>query len=413
MEDKVEFVREMVQMESTFALPTNPSMPTESLDGTMPNPELEEKGLQLLRENKVAVLMVAGGTSTRMGITELKGNIPIGPVTQRSIFRLQGEKIAAIRQRYAPGLPWLVMTSREVHNATVASFVNEGYFGVPPDKIWFFQQTSFPVLDAEENPIMLPRGEYLESPCGHGGMLEALQTSGILSRLHNEGIEYLFYFQYPNVLENICDPVMLGYHHAGQSDVTTKAITDYLPEEELGKCVEVDGNLQIIEYHFLKDKLSDSWWNTVPANVGTHVWSISFLVRCLKNNVTLPFHVVSHSIPSEAPKPLKKIERFIFDLLPYSSKKGLMIVAGEEECALIRTKQGIHSIDSGRSALIRLYYNWLIKAGAIPAESDKEWVVEISPKFALNYEELKSKIYPGFPIYHNMVLSDNTEFSAR
>jgi UDP-N-acetylglucosamine/UDP-N-acetylgalactosamine diphosphorylase len=284
-----------MQFQCAFSPPQNPSVPTQFLDGTRPNPELEEKGLDLLRENKVAILMAAGGISTRMGISDLRGNIPIGPVTQRSIFRLQGEKIAAIKQRYAPEISWLVMTSREVHDATVASFAKEEYFGVPPNKVWFFQQPSLPVLDERENPVILPDGTYLECPCGHGGMLEALQTSGVLRRLYDEGVKYLFYFQYPNILENVCDPVMLGYHHVGQFDVTTKAITEYLPEEKMGRCVDVDGNLRIIEYYHLKDVPSISCWDVFPANMATHVWGISFLMRCLRDKVSLPYYVVPYN----------------------------------------------------------------------------------------------------------------------
>src|SRR5947209_15238040 len=113
MQDKVEFVREQLWKPENFSLPQGFSEPAQWLDGSRPNPELEAEGLHLLRENKVAVLMVAGGLSTRMGIEEHRGNLPIGPVTNRTIFQLQGEKVAAMRKRYAPQLLWLVLTSPE------------------------------------------------------------------------------------------------------------------------------------------------------------------------------------------------------------------------------------------------------------------------------------------------------------
>ena len=408
MHNRIEFVRKKIHVQNPPLPLQSSSIPTRWLDGTRPNPELEQEGLRLLRENKIAVLMVAGGLSTRIGMNSLRGNIPIGPVTQRSIFRLQGEKIAAIGQRYAPEIPWLVMTSQEVHSATVASFEDEEYFGVPPERIWFFQQSSFPVLDAENNPIVLPDGGYVQSPCGHGGMLEALEAWGILTRLQEEGVEYLFYFQYPNVLENICDPVMLGYHHAGQFDTTTKAVLNCSTDERMGRCVEIDGHLRIVEYHFLNDQLPDALWRTAPASIATHVWSIAFLKRCLKNKVVLPYHVVPHNVPVGAPQPLRKVEQFIFDLLLHSRANGLMIIARKDEYAPVKTVQGIYSIDSAKLALSCLYNNWLLKAGAVLEEGKGECIVEVSPLFALNAKELGSKIPTGFPIHHNMVLSDNT-----
>jgi UDP-N-acetylglucosamine/UDP-N-acetylgalactosamine diphosphorylase len=402
VQDRVEFVREQVRNAVAKNLPEQVLAPKVWLDGSQLNPAYEEIGRKLLNKNKVAVLMLAGGLSTRLGLNVLRGNLPVGPVTKRSIFRLQGEKIAAIRERYAPDLLWFVMTSPDVHQATIDSFEDEGYFGVPSDSVYFFPQTSFPVVDEEGQPVLLPDGRYMEAPSGHGDLLKALECSGLLERLQGEGIDYLFHFQYPNVLENVCDPVMIGYHHVGKFGVTVKAITNYSSEEPVGRCVEVEGKLQIIEYHFCEDSISSLVWDTAPASTGTFVWSISFLSQCVEKCINPPFYVLPCNLPANSNKPLYKIEQLVFDLLPYSSKSGLMVVRRNEEYAPIKTMSGIYSINSGKEALIRLYRGWLEKAGVVAEE--KDYVVEISPKYALNYQELELKIYPGFHIYNNMVL---------
>lgn len=405
MEDKVEFVREQIWKPEVFSLAHDFSQPPGWVDGSQLNPELEAEGLYLLRENKVAVLMVAGGLSTRMEIQEHRGNLPIGPVTNRTIFQLQGEKVAAMRERYAPQLLWLVLTSPEIHEIVVASFKRAAYFGFPPDSVYFFQQKSFPVLDSEGNPVVLPDGRYLEAPCGHGGVFEALQNSGLLARLHDVGIEHLFCFQYPNVLEQIFDPVMLGYHHTRNFGVTVKAVTNYSVDEPLGRCVAIDGCVQIIEYHYLTEsRFLSAFWHKVPGSIGTYLWRISFLMRCVEREVSLPFHVLPHRPPMQFPKPLIKIEQFAFDLMPYSPNNGVVVVAREEEYAPVKKKEGLYSLETARAALARLYYHWLVRAGATPSTNDRECLVEISPRFALSYKELQPKVSSGLLIQPGMVL---------
>ena len=94
------------------------NLPKEFLDQTSTNPKYRNIGIDLLKNGKVAVLMVAGGLSTRMELKSLRGRLPIGPITNRTIFGLQAAKIAALRRRFDPNLIWLIMTSKEVSKST-------------------------------------------------------------------------------------------------------------------------------------------------------------------------------------------------------------------------------------------------------------------------------------------------------
>lgn len=329
----------------------------------------------------------------------LRGDLPIGPVTSRSIFRLQGEKVAALKERYAPGLIFLVMTSKTVHQSTMSSFQREAFFGIPPKDVWFFPQDSLPILDQQDQP--LPQS----SPTGHGGFLEALKKHDLITRLKERQIEYLFYFQYPNVLEKIFDPVLLGYHHEGGFEVTTKAISKYAPEEKMGRCVEIDNKLNIVEYYFIREMNKDNWTNSVPASIATHIWNISFLEKCIKENVTLPYYKLPHHAEASRNFTGFKLEQFIFDLLPYSIKNGLVVVNREEEFAPVKTLSGPDSLESGRQALSKMYINWLNRAGAKPRYAQQEkWRIEISPLYAQSSEELADKLPKDFYYFDGLLL---------
>jgi UDP-N-acetylglucosamine pyrophosphorylase len=349
--------------------------------------QLRAVGLDQLRAGKVAVLMAAGGLSTRMG-RRLRGELTIGPVTSRSIFRLHGEAIAAIQQRYAPTLPWLVLVSREVSQATQTAIEREDCFGA--GDVRFIQQRSLPVLDEHDRPARRAAAdpdEILTSPAGHGGMFEALHRSGELDLLMERGIEYLFYFQHPNVLEQVCDPVLLGYHHndGAPFDVTTKAIARCHPDEsrKMGRVVAVDGRTRIVEYWDLTDELL-----AAPASIGTHVWTVRFLDSCRAAGVTLPFHEVVHREPG-CDAHFRKFEQWIFDLMEHARSAGLLITPREDHFAPVKTPDGIYSLASARHALDQRARKWLLSAGLGPGGDDVP--VEISPLAALDEEELKSR----------------------
>ena len=77
--------------------------------------EAAHVGVELLRQGKVAVLVVAGGLGTRLGSDEPKGTLAIGPVSGRSLFQFHSEKVVRLGSRYGRPLHFLLMTSESNH----------------------------------------------------------------------------------------------------------------------------------------------------------------------------------------------------------------------------------------------------------------------------------------------------------
>ena len=59
-----------------------------------------EIGAEALAAGEVGVILVAGGSGTRLGYEGPKGVFPIGPVSSASLFQIHAEKIVALGRRH-------------------------------------------------------------------------------------------------------------------------------------------------------------------------------------------------------------------------------------------------------------------------------------------------------------------------
>jgi UDP-N-acetylglucosamine/UDP-N-acetylgalactosamine diphosphorylase len=357
--------------------------------------EARAVGEQVLAAGKVGVLMVAGGRGTRLGFDKPKGMFPIGPVSQRTLFQIHFEKVAARRIRHGAALPFLILTSSATHDETQAFFDDPQvrYFGL--DDVTLFSQAELPVVDRDTGmPHLDAKGRLVTSPNGHGGVLAALVESGLLAELMRRGIEYLFYFQVDNPLVKIADPVFLGQHIQAKAEVSSKVVPKSDPAERMGNIVEVDGRCQIIEYsdldeHQVKWAGENGKFLFTSGSTAIHIFSVSFLARLADKATQMPLHLAAKKVevnPGEV-KHGVQFERFIFDILPDAGAKYLVVETSHaEEFVPLKNKDGADSPEVVRRALSDLYASWLERAGVSLSRS---WPVEISPLVALEPDDLR------------------------
>ena len=197
-------------------------------------------GAAALAAGEVAVVVVAGGSGTRLGFDGPKGTYPIGPVSAASLFQIHAEKIVALGRRYGKPLPLYVMTSPENHEATARFFAEHGQFGL--DHVRLFVQGQMPAVDRESGKILLAeKGHLALSPDGHGGTLKALAAPGpdgapsCLDEMRERGIRTIFYFQVDNPLVKIADPAFLGLHRQADAEMSFKVVEKQIARGEAGR----------------------------------------------------------------------------------------------------------------------------------------------------------------------------------
>ena len=370
------------------------------------------RGLEAMRAGRVAALVVAGGQGSRLGFDGPKGAFPVGPVTDRTLFRLHAEKILAASRRAGRPIPWYVMTSESNDKATRRFLREHRHFGLEAEDVFIFQQGMLPAVTPEGKMLLEAPGRVFTAPNGHGGTLPALADSGALDDMAGRGIEHVCYFQVDNPLVPVPDPAFLGFHVEAGADMSSKVLRKRSPGEPIGTVVKRGGRVEVVEYSDISPEIRDAktpdggmrfpW-----GSIAIHAISVGFIRRLIEEKRALPFHRARKRIPHldangrrvEPEEPNgTKFEMFIFEALRYAEASVTMEVAREDEFAPVKNAEGADSAASSRRALTELYARWLEAAGVkVPREADGAVAgsIEISPLTADSPEALKSSLPPG------------------
>jgi UDP-N-acetylglucosamine/UDP-N-acetylgalactosamine diphosphorylase len=384
-----------------------------------------EVGADALAAGEVGIILVAGGSGTRLGFDGPKGTFPIGPVSSASLFQIHCEKIVALGRRHGKSLPLFIMTSPENHAATTAFFEQHGRFGL--EHVRFFVQGQMPAVDRQSGKVLLASKAHIAlSPDGHGGTLAALAAPGpdgspsCLDEMRERGIRTLFYFQVDNPLVQIADPAFLGLHRQAEAEMSFKTIERLSPDEKLGVVVTVDGVPRVIEYSDLPPELAgrrepEGRLELSAGSIAIHVLERSFIERVFKQQ-DLPFHRAIKKVPfiDEAGNPVKpaepngvKFEQFIFDALPHAQRWAIVETDRPTEFEPLKNAIGPDSPATVHQRMSDLFGGWLEQAGVtVPRRGDGSiaFGIEISPLYALDAQELKSKLEPGLVVERPLYL---------
>ena len=379
--------------------------------------QARELGKELISAGKVAAFVVAGGQGTRLGFDRPKGDLPITPVKNKTLFRIFGETIAAAANKYQATCPWYIMTSPLNHHQTIEIFRKNDYYGLEHNNVFIFRQGTLPNFSFGGKILLADKGQIAASPDGHGGSLKALYAGGAVADMKKRGIEFISYWQVDNPLINVFDPLFIGLHALDRAEMSSKTVIKTGPYEKVGNFCIADGRLAVIEYSDLPDDLAEKRnpvGQAIPCGNGSlafqlgsiaiHIISTAFVEKLNAHGFSLPVHRAVKKIPyiDRKGNPIEpknpngiKLETFVFDALPMAENSIILETIRSQEFAPTKNRTGIDSIETTRQMIIDRAADWLQAAGVqVPRRADgsPDCTLEIAPAFALHKEDIKEKL---------------------
>uniref|UniRef100_A0AAW2GME7 UDP-N-acetylglucosamine diphosphorylase n=1 Tax=Cardiocondyla obscurior TaxID=286306 RepID=A0AAW2GME7_9HYME len=378
----------------------------------------KERGLKEISEGRVAVLLMAGGQGTRLGVTYPKGMYDVGLPSRKTLFQLQAERIIRLQniaqqQHGKHGeITWYILTSEATHNATIEYLSKHHYFGLKEKNVKAFKQGMLPCFTFDGKIILDAKHRVSNAPDGNGGLYRALKNQGILDDMVQRGIRSIHAHSVDNILVKVADPIFIGYCLLFEIDCGVKVIEKAFPSEAVGVVCKVDNHYQVVEYSEVTKETAELRhangqliYNA--ANICNHYFTVDFLKNIgYLYEKDLLLHVAKKKIPyvndngeriiPKVPNGIK-IEKFVFDVFPFAKNFAVWQGTREEEFSPLKNSSSSDQDcpDTARTDLLNLHKKWLLKAGARDVGGD----VEISPLLSYAGENLcqiaKNQFFAG------------------
>jgi len=360
-----------------------------------PRTEAAVRGRLELSAGKVAFALIAGGQASRLRWDGPKGTFPIGPNTERSLFRLLVEHLVRAGRDHGAVPPLAVTTSPTTDAAIRAFFELNDCFGFDRSVLSFICQSSLPALDEQGRLVLAAADRIFLSPDGHGGALQSLEAKGILQTWEQQGIATVCTVQVDNPLLKVVDPDFIGRIWTEGTPVATKIVLKESPEQKLGLVVRLDGRPAVVEYSKAPKERTEARGPGGAllfrlGSIAAHAFRLDFLRKALSKS--LPLHAASKEIPCVDAQGQTtrvrgvKYERFLFDIFPQAKEITAVEVLREREYGPVKNATGRESPETARKALDAEYRRWYREAGQAPPEG----TLELSPLDALGPEDLRA-----------------------
>lgn len=377
-------------------------------------------GLDLIAENKVAVVLMAGGQGTRLGSSDPKGCYDIGLPSKKSLFQIQAERIRKV-QRLAHKkaghaserkvvVPWYVMTSGPTRKPTQEYFEKNEYFGLEKDNVIIFEQGVLPCVSNDGKILLETKSKVAVAPDGNGGIYQALVTSPVLSDMRRRGIEHVHAYCVDNCLVKVADPVFIGFSAAKDVDIATKVVRKRNASESVGLILLKNGKPDVVEYSEIDKETAEAKESPHSdklkfraANIVNHYYSFRFLESIPQWASKLPHHVARKKIPyidtekGTTVKPEKpngiKLEQFVFDVFPLLSldKFACMEVRREDDFSPLKSGNDAKEDNpqTSKKDILNQGRRWAEAAGAIVVSEGDDSGIEVSPLVSYGGEGLE------------------------
>ena len=312
-------------------------------------------GKKAILENSIAVITLAGGQGSRLGIKGPKGAFKLDTRPKISLFEVLCNYLKSTCLTYNVTIPWYIMTSTDNNSDTIKFFEKNDYFGYGKENITFFVQENLPMIDTHAKLILEETYKIKVGSNGNGNLFAALDKYNLLEKMKNQGIEWVFIGGVDNVLLNPLDTLFIGLTINSGNPISSKTLfkqdpasKDWIFALKNGKPAIVDCENFTSELSKIKDEKGNYLYR--ETNMLAHLFRIDTLDYM--KDINMPYHRAFRKSPfvnyegmKEVPeKPnIYKFEKFVFDAFSHFDNITLLRVDAEDEFSPIKDFTGIYN----------------------------------------------------------------------
>ncbi len=330
--------------------------------------EYKQIGIDVIKNNKYAVITMAGGQGTRLGHKGPKGTFKIDTINgEKYLFQIIVESLQAANKKYDVIIPWYIMTSEDNNDQTIEFLEKNNYFGYKKEKVKFFKQGKVPMIKTDGNIVIDKNKLVKEASDGNGSIYKSLKDAGLLQEMKSEGIEWIFVGGVDNILLKIVDPILTGITIKENNLISSKSVVKKNAKERVGVFCKLNGVPKVIEYTELPEKMAEETDKNGElmygeVNILSHLFNIKALERLAEQK--LPYHTAfkksnylnedAEFIEVSEPNAYK-FESYIFDGFSFFDNMSILRVKREDEFAPIKNASGSDSPETA----IKLYNEYI------------------------------------------------------
>ena len=321
--------------------------------------EYKQIGAEVIKNNKYAVITMAGGQGTRLGHKGPKGTFKVDTINgEKFLFQIIVESLQKANQKYGVTIPWYIMTSDDNNKQTIEFLEEYNYFGYNKEKVKFFKQGKVPMIRTDGNIVIDTNKLIKEASDGNGSIYKSLKNADLLAQMKKDSVEWIFVGGVDNILLRIVDPILTGLTIKENNLISSKSVVKKNAKERVGVFCKLNGVPKVIEYTELPESMAEQIDENGQlvygeVNILSHLFNIKALEKL--SEINLPYHTAfkkSNYINSdgkiiEVTEPnAYKFESFIFDGFSFFDDMSILRVKREEEFAPIKNASGSDSPDT-------------------------------------------------------------------
>lgn len=331
---------------------------------------LEEAGRKVIRDGNYAVVTMAGGQGTRLGHKGPKGTFLVDVEPEpKYIFQILAESLIRQNKAYGITIPWYIMTSKENNEETITFLEEHAYFGYPKESVTFFKQGKLPIMNLDGKLLINKDGLIREASDGNGSIYPSLAKSGMLDKMKQQNVKWVFIGVVDNILLNMVDPLLIGLCQKDKNQIASRTVTKINPQERVGVFCKKKGHPAVIEYTEIPAEMAEEVDEEGElfygeAHIACTLYSMEALEKASKIQSQYHIAVKKMSYLDEAGnwiEPEKpnayKFESFIFDVFEAFDDISILRSKREENFAPIKNKEGNDSPETARKLYNQFYGN--------------------------------------------------------